>query len=376
MLRPWGDGPRDTGLREDDPTGAERQGAGWPRTALRVGAILLCLVAFLLAVRLLGVAGGRLAPILRDRLQDVLSGHVSALGAGWLFTYVLTNGSVVAALAVALFASGVFDGSVLLLTVAGTRLGSAGFVVLLGGIDWLRRRASIQQALGLGLLTFVVTHTIYLPTTAVAYALRGSFERIPVRFAVLSNLDMGTIRRLRDLSIDLVEAVGSGPAIATGFLLLFGSLYALDRVLTGFDEERLVDGLPLARPWLAFLAGIAVTTATASISFSVGAAVPLYIRGYVGARSISPYILGANVATLFDTILAGIVLRHPAAVATLVGLTIVVTIFTLLAMAFYDRYFGVVEAIMDWMTSSRRAFAVSCLGLLLAPIGITAVSLF
>lgn len=80
---------------------------------------VLVLALFLLAVRLLATATGELSPWLAGHLPDLLGGPRSTLAVGWLATYVLLNGSVVAALAVTLFVAGVVTLPQLYLVVVG-----------------------------------------------------------------------------------------------------------------------------------------------------------------------------------------------------------------------------------------------------------------
>lgn len=58
----------------------------------------------------------------------------------WLVTYALTNGSVVAALALSLFQAGLVSLSEAFLMVAGSRLGGAAIVVLVGVFEYLQKR--------------------------------------------------------------------------------------------------------------------------------------------------------------------------------------------------------------------------------------------
>lgn len=63
-------------------------------------------VLFLFAIQLLGTATEAAKPLLESSLDRILVGDSTALGLSWVSTYVLTNGSVVAALAVSLLTPG------------------------------------------------------------------------------------------------------------------------------------------------------------------------------------------------------------------------------------------------------------------------------
>jgi sodium-dependent phosphate cotransporter len=127
-------------------------------------------VGFLFAVQLLGAATDAAAPVLERLLYRVVVGDGSALALGWLGAYALANGSVVAALALSLFASGLLSAPRLFLLVCGSRLGGAAVVVFVGVLDFLGAgRQSLSESVRMGLLTFLVTFSIHLPATAAGY---------------------------------------------------------------------------------------------------------------------------------------------------------------------------------------------------------------
>jgi Na+/phosphate symporter len=60
-----------------------------------------------------------------------------------------------------------------------------------------------------------------------------------------------------------------------------------------------------------FLLGSAVTLLSMSVSVSVGLLVPLSARGYVRRENVIPYIMGANITTFIDTLIASILMNNP-----------------------------------------------------------------
>lgn len=117
---------------------------------LVIGA-LVSLGLFLFAVELLGTATEAASVPLERLVRRYVAGSGPALGVSWLATYVLTNGSVVAALSVSLFETGILTDSQLFLMVAGSRLGAAATVILIGALDYFqKRRYSLGEATSLG----------------------------------------------------------------------------------------------------------------------------------------------------------------------------------------------------------------------------------
>lgn len=89
-------------------------------------------------------------------------------------------------------AAGVEDPARTLMVVAGSRLGAAAFVIPVGGIDFLRTRRRLRAALGLGILSFVISHAVYLPATVGAWLAVPALGPPLERFA--GALDLGLVQ--------------------------------------------------------------------------------------------------------------------------------------------------------------------------------------
>jgi len=87
----------------------------------------------------------------------------------------------------------------------------------------------------------------------------------------------------------------------------------------------------LRRKWPMFGLGCAVALVTMSVSVALTILVPLVAKNYVRRDSIIPYIMGANITTLGDTLLAALALDSPGAVritlASIIGSTVVSLVF-------------------------------------------------
>jgi len=335
------------------------------RVALALAAASTLLL-FLFTVRLLGAATEAAAPTLETAFRQVVVGDAGALGAGWLAAYLITNGSVVAALSVTLFAADVVTATQSFLLMAGSRLGGAAIVLLIGGLEYLRkRRFSLRRATGLGVLTFLVTLTIYLPGTVLGYLALPTVR--PHLNALAQSLGLSS----RPIQVfgGLTDAVLSVTGPLLGFVLSLGLLFAcidlFDRLLKRVDTDFIREHFftRLRQRWVSFGIGLLVTGLTTSVAFSLGVIVPLYNRDYVTRREIVPYILGAGIGTFLDTLVVAVVLgRGRAAVLTLIGAGLAVT---LLALVAFDPYYDAIAAVQDQLDADRRLFA-AFLGLLVA----------
>lgn len=339
-----------------------------PRLLGALGAVLL----FLFAVQLLGAATEAAAGPLERIVRQYVLGDGSALGLSWLSTYALTNGSVVAALSVSLFSAGILDPSQLFLMVAGSRLGGAGIVVLIGALDYVqKRRYSLGEATQLGLLTFLVTLSVFVPGTLLGRWLVPVVEPL----AWDGSLQLAQVRALsvlRPLTGQFVEWVGTTISLLVAVSLLFLSLTLFDRVLSRVDTNwlrtRFFDRF--SNRWLGFVLGVLVTGTTTSVAFSLGVVVPLYNRGYVKRQEIVPYILGANLGTFFDTIVVAVLLDSPTGLLVVLTLVGVGTLWTVGLLIVYDPFSTVLGRAHDRLVGDPRYFVGFLALLIVCPLAL------
>ena len=335
--------------------------------------VVATLLLFLFAIRLLGSTTEALTPVLRRSLDRIVVSDLSALGLGWFASYVLANGSLVAALSVSLFSSGLIAPSELFLMVVGSRLGGAAVVVFIGVFDYLNEELdSVREALSLGLLTFLLTHSIYLPVTVVGYL---SLPVLPIEGAVdrqPADLDDGVLRIVSVLTDGIVDVLGPGVAflLAVGCIAL--SLRLFDHTLDGIDTDWLRQRylVELGDKWVSFTVGLLVTGVTTSVAFSLGVVVPLYNRGHIKTTEIIPFVLGANIGTLVDTLIVAVALDTPVGVRTVLAIVGLSTLVSLLPLLFYTPYRSLITGIQAEIMRSVGLFIGVLLSLLVVPVAL------
>ncbi|MGH7425402.1 MAG: hypothetical protein ACREJP_04480, partial [Candidatus Methylomirabilales bacterium] len=103
--------------------------------------------------------------------------------------------------------------------------------------------------------------------------------------------------------------------------------------------------------------------------------VPLVAKKLVEREQILPYIIGANIATLGDTLLAAFLLRSPEAVRIMLATITGTTIASLLLLAFlYPQMYRAMWWFQRRMVKSRIRLAGFTAGLFLVPLSIVVVS--
>jgi len=302
---------------------------------------LASLAIFALSLLLVKEGAAPLAPLIRSGFQ--IDNPFDALGLGWLAAMVSLSGSPVAATALAFFQAGVLDAIQTFSMIAGSRLGAA-FVVLLVGFVYTLRRGTRESSLGAGLLSLLVTQTTFLPAILLGVVIFRSGLLGSVGFAsnggLVSPLDWA-FSPIAALLETLIPLWGLFPL---GFGLMLGSFWLFDMALPQLHMQGTQLGRInrlLFRPGVSFLLGAGVTALTMSVSVSVSMLIPLSNRGFIRQENVIPYIMGANVTTFVDTLVAAALLANPEAVTIVIvqmlSATFVSLAVLLLAFPTYDR---------------------------------------
>lgn len=347
----------------------------------RIAYVVLGLALFVAALGLMRHGAEALVPSLEGSVFT--DNAISTLGLGWLGACIVLSGSPVAASALTLLDGGAIDRTQAFTMLAGSRLGAA-FVVLVAGVVYGLRApgAGLRRApASIGVLSLLMTAVVYVPGAVVGWMLldRGLFD----------GLTIGTSPRLASATdtafgwmVDLIVSFApEWTLFPVGLGLLLLGFQAFDRALPQVGSERLErddDGEPVegwtARLWPMFLAGCAVTLLTLSVSVSLTLLVPLVAKGHVRRANTLPYIAGANITTLADTLVAAIILGHQDAVRVVVAVTAVVSVWTLLLLVTaYPLLRRALLGIARVVLVSNARLAAFAATLLLVPLVLIAV---
>lgn len=303
-------------------------------------------------------AGG-LAPLLQGHLE--IRNVADSLGFGWLMACLVLSGSPVAAAAVALLSSHVLYPAQAFAMITGSRMGASSVVLLVGFIYALRQHER-WTALTAGVISLLLTSSIQAMVLPLGLELirRGwlSNPSLPV----LEGAAIGVNRFLDPVLHFLAALFPNWMLFVGGVGLITLSFHLFDQALPSLPLQKTDFGqIPrlVYRPEVMFLMGLVVTFLTLSVSVSVGLLVPLSTRGYIRRENIIPYILGANISTLVDTLAAAALLGDPRAVSVVVIHMLCAAMISLpLILLAYRPYERLISNSLEWITRSRRNFAV------------------
>lgn len=339
------------------------------RRARKIVLFIISLFLFTLAITMMKEGARDLAPLVRDRFS--VDNPMNSLGFGWLFAYVVMSGSPVAAASLTFFDAGVINALDTYTMITGSRLGASLIVLFIGFIYVLRGRDR-ATSLGMGLLSLVVTGSTHLLALPLGLYLldAGALDNFQVTSgAVLNSI---TDRLLDPIIVWLLSYLPPWSLFVIGFLVIMVSFSLFDRALPEMTlKESQVGRVSrfVYRPWVMFVLGAGITLLSMSVSISLSILVPLSARGFIRRENVVPYIMGANVTTFIDTLLAAVLLDNAMAFTIIfVNMVSITLISALLLATVYRRYERMSLAFVSWATADKRNFGVFIFAIVLIPV--------
>ena len=337
----------------------------------KVALFVASLFLFVLAITLMKEGARGLVPLVRDSLS--VTNAASALGFGWVFAYIIMSGSPVAAAALTFFDAGVVNELGAFAMITGSRLG-ASFIVLLIGFLYVLRGRDRASSLSMGLLSLVVTATTYLPGLLLGAVIlqAGWLDAV--------QLDSGAVlTSVLDLAIAPIVRLATGilpewAVFLAGLGVILLSFNLFDKCLPGMSLNRSHVGQVsrvVYRPGVMFALGALVTLISMSVSLSLSILVPLSDRGFVRRENVIPYIMGANITTFVDTLLAAVLLNNPPAfTVVLVEMISIAVVSAVILLTVYRSYGRLTLSFVASITTSNRNLALFLASIFLVPVGL------
>ena len=333
-------------------------GARWRRLGSKLANFVVAIFLFILAIQMMKAGAKVLAPNLQGTFP--VDNGVSTLGLGWIGAYLVLSGSPVAAVALSLFAASAINELQAFTMLTGSRLG-ASFIVLLVGFLYAMKSKNRRESTGMGVLALSLTAAVYLPGMLIGYGILKSGLLSGVHWTASGQIQ-GVIDRVWGPLLDLAKDNLPGWLLfPLGLGVILVSFKFLDRVLPQIDSDRAAEGKThwLKRPWPMFLLGCLAALLTLSVSVAITALVPLAAKGYIDRREAMPYIMGANITTLADTLVAAMILGRAEGVQVVLAEAIAVAFVTIIYLLFLYRLLQrSVMALDEWVVRTNRRLAL------------------
>jgi len=339
------------------------------KSVSKLGLFVFSLFLFMSALILLKEGAKQLGPFVRNYLD--VNNAANALGFGWLFAYSVMSGSPVAAITLTLLDVGTVNRLEAFAMINGSRLG-ASFIVLFVGFLYSLRGKERRSSMSTGMLSLLVTQTTYIPALFLGGWLLGTgwLDTLQLTNAVqITSIFDWIFDPVIEFLLSLLPRWG---IFISGFLVMMSSFSLIDRSLPEIKlEETGFRGMAriLYRPLFTFLLGAGVTTVTMSVSLSISILVPLSMRGYIRRENIIPYVMGANITTFIDTLIAAILLGNPAAFTVVLLEMLSVSLVSVIIIGlFYIQYERAVLTLEENLLMRPSAMMIYMFGIVGVPI--------
>lgn len=289
---------------------------------LNIAGSFIALYFFISAIMLIKASAATMAESLTEKIVLLIRDTTSGVFAGWIGTALLHSSGAFDSIVVAFVSSGAMPIGLAVSTIIGAELGTTVTPFLISVLNQVRGKKHQDAAFNITL-----THVLYnLATLAIFYpaelffgllttiALTGSniFVKAPWLNAIPDVLEVATPW------VPLVlKFLPPWLGIIGGALMLILALGGVEKYMTEiFNMPRSWNliRMTFAKPLRAFLAGFLFTMLIPSTTVMVSLLVPLASSGVINADYyILPYILGANIGTVFDVMIAAMATGDPVA---------------------------------------------------------------
>jgi Na+/phosphate symporter len=318
--------------------------------------VVSALFLFVVALGLMRHGAHSLSFLLKEML--IHQNPIHTLGLGWLASYLLLSGSPVAATALTFFDSGALNEVQTFTMIVGTRFGAI-FVTVFFGLLYYWEGTHTKKSLAVGVLAYLTTFWVALGSLLVGLVLLPLVHfdfRAPD--LVADGLDV-VFKPIVNAATTMLPPWG---VFLVGLVVLMLSFKIVDLALPDlrkreFHSQQFIR--MLHSPMAMFLLGVLVTLISPSVSVSCGVLVPLYAKGYIRASRLVPYVMGANIATFSDTLLAALWLDNPDAVHVVMTVVVSIGLVSLTILLFgFLKYEIMIERWTHYFTENPKRLSL------------------
>lgn len=332
---------------------------------------VLGIFLFIVSIKTLRISVGSLYPVLKNLFVSLDLSAINSLGFGWIASYLILSGSPIAALSLNLFDAGLINALASFMMIMGSRLGAAFILVAIGLVEYVRGKSDLIDSLSVALLTFIVTYLVFLPGLILSYFIFQSSLLTAFQLQVPPLL----INSINNLFLPLSQVILNflGPALTffSSLGLLYFSLSVFNKSFQGLELKEAKSSwinYLMRKPVFSFTLGALITLAAQSVSLSLGIIVPLYLQGYIQRRDIIPYIMGANLTTFFDTLMAAILIGNALAINIVLTVILGNLLITVVYLLTYRQFYKLTVRSVNLMLRDGRKLALFFALLLLVPL--------
>ncbi len=217
-------------------------------------------------------------------------------------------------------------------------------VLLITGLLMLLKWKSLRRALWITVIQFFVTLSVTLLSATFVFSLL-KLNVFNTMGELLTNSVTSTVwlHWIVNFFSNWIKfhIPGMINILIVGIVFLIWWLFAFDKNFSFVRDEKVAKKIrKIENRKTAFLSWFILTALTMSLSISVTLLLPLYVRKVITRRHLIPYILWANISTLFDTLFLWIMTNSAMWVRVILSFmaaTIISVSFYLLIFKYYKK---------------------------------------
>lgn len=281
---------------------------------------IVAIYFFVSAIVLIKSSAKIMGEALAETIVLLIRDTTSAVFAGWISTAMLHSSGAFDSIVVAFTSSGVMPLGLSVAAIIGAEMGTTVTPFLISVLERLKGKGESDASFNV-----TMSHVLYnLVTLLIFYPLElffGVFTKIAERgtniFVKASWLNaVPDILDVLTPWVDpLLDHIPPWAGLVVGGAMLIVALGAVEKYMTAiFSMPRSWNLIrsTFTRPKRAFIAGFLFTLLVPSTTVMVSLLVPLATSGVIKAEYyILPYILGANIGTVFDVMIAALATGDP-----------------------------------------------------------------
>lgn len=285
--------------------------------------LILSLYLFIFSIELLKNA----ALILGKNLINVISiidNPLNALGTGWFLASIFQSSGTITTLTATLTGIGILALSTAIFIVMGANIGTTITSTIVSFFMKTKKRRDFRHGFEIALANgiyrilfitlFFIIEILFHPLEKFGYFISSNIKE-----TLLVKYTPNLIDFLVGPLINLFTKYNPYLNLILAFFILFFILNLLTRsileVLGGEKNARKIISKYFKTPTRSLLIGILLTAILFSSSITISLLVPLTVLRLLNLKKAIPFILGANIGTGTDTLLAALIIAKPLAIA-------------------------------------------------------------
>ena len=281
---------------------------------------------FIISIELIKKSSLSLGDSLINHFITLSQSPIKALAAGWLGAGIVQSGGAIGAITATMVGAGIFTLTTAIFIIFGSRIGATITGLIVSLFSKTKNKRDFRHGFEIAtantfyniiniIILFLIEYFFRIFTKIGTYF--GKFLEGVTFFKAVPDL----IDIIAGWFIKLIMQIPAKIAVLIiGFVILLVTLEFLAKsilgIFGGHDKARKIVKKHFSNKYEAFLIGLLITALIPSTNITISFLIPLAVARIINIEEAIPYILGANIGTVVEVVLAAFVTGNSLAIAT------------------------------------------------------------